>query len=116
MHKRWIIIPGLLVAALILTTMALDAPEAGADNGPHVQGGWGVAPDGCAACHRVHRGLDEFLLVNEVETLCLQCHDTGAMGSDLDVMWGSNEGTGGALRAGHAGRQDRPSIQRQALA
>jgi predicted CXXCH cytochrome family protein len=76
-----------------------NAPTANADNGPHVQG-WGATPDGCAACHRVHRGINEFLLLNEVETLCLQCHDTGALGSDLDVMWGTNEGTGGALRAG----------------
>jgi predicted CXXCH cytochrome family protein len=102
LHKRWLIVPGLLVAALILTMMAFDAPEARADNGPHVQG-WGSTPDGCAACHRVHRGIDEYLLLDEVETLCLQCHDTGALGSNLDVEGGSDEGMGGALRAGGFG-------------
>jgi predicted CXXCH cytochrome family protein len=76
-----------------------NTPKANADNGPHVKG-WGVTADGCAACHRVHRGVNDTLNTVAIETLCLTCHSTGALGSDLDVMGGSNEGTGGALRAG----------------
>jgi predicted CXXCH cytochrome family protein len=95
-----------LGVVLIVAFAALGAfnmtntPRANADNGPHVKGSWGVTPDGCAACHRVHRGVNEFLLANDVATLCLQCHDTGALGSDLSVTNGTDEGTGGALRSG----------------
>src|SRR3970282_1037712 len=96
--KLWLIIPG-LVAVAPLAFMAQPTGTANADNGPHIQG-WGATPDGCAACHRVHRGVNEFLLLEEVESLCASCHGNDALGSVLNVMAGSNEANGGALRAG----------------
>ena len=98
MRKLWLIIPG-LVAVVALAFMAQPTGTANADNGPHIKG-WGATPDGCAACHRVHRGVDEFLLVEEVESLCASCHGNDALGSVLNVMAGTNEADGGALRAG----------------
>jgi len=98
LRKLWLLIPGLVVI-VALAFMALPTGTAKADNGPH-QSGWGVTADGCAACHRVHRGLNEFLLLDEVETLCLSCHGDDASGSVLNVESGSNESTGGALRGG----------------
>ena len=99
LRKCWVMIPGVLVAALILAMMALQVPEASADNGPHIQG-WGATPDGCAGCHRIHRGVNEFLLVDEVASLCESCHANDALGSVLNVVAGTNEANGGALRAG----------------
>ena len=98
MRKLWLIIP-VLVAVVALAFMAQPTGTANADNGPHIKG-WGATPDGCAACHRVHRGVDEFLLVEEVESLCASCHGNDALGSVLNVMAGTNEADGGALRAG----------------
>src|SRR3990170_4169749 len=98
LRKLWLIIPGLVVA-VALAFMAQPTGTANADNGPHIRG-WGATPDGCAACHRVHRGVDEFLLVEEVESLCASCHGNDALGSVLNVMAGTNEADGGALRAG----------------
>ena len=99
MRKLWLIIPGFLAAMLVFAVMALSPPSASADNGPHVQG-WGATPDGCAACHRVHRAVNEFLLLQEVEALCASCHGNSALGSVLNVMAGTNEADTGALRAG----------------
>ena len=96
MRKLWLIIP-LLVVAVAVTLMAQPTGTAQADNGPH-RVGRGVAADGCAGCHRVHRGVNATLNTSEVETLCLTCHD--GSGSDLNVVGGTNESTGGALRAG----------------
>jgi predicted CXXCH cytochrome family protein len=93
-----LVIPGLVVL-VALAFVALPTGTAKADNGPH-RAGWGVTTDGCAACHRVHRGVNEYLLLNEVETLCLSCHGDDASGSVLNVESGSNESTGGALRGG----------------
>ena len=98
LRKLWLIIP-VLVAVVALAFMAQPTGTANADNGPHIKG-WGATPDGCAACHRVHRGVDEFLLVEEVESLCASCHGNDALGSVLNVMAGTNEADGGALRAG----------------
>jgi predicted CXXCH cytochrome family protein len=98
LRKLWLIIPGLVVA-VALAFMAQPTGTANADNGPHIQG-WGATPDGCAACHRVHRGVNDFLLLEEVESLCASCHGNDALGSVLNVMAGSNEADGGALRAG----------------
>ena len=98
MRKLWLIIPG-LVAVVALAFLAQPTGTANADNGPHIKG-WGATPDGCAACHRVHRGVNDFLLVEEVESLCASCHGNSALGSVLNVMAGSNEANGGALRAG----------------
>lgn len=92
-------IPGLLMAGLILAMTMFAAPHAHADNGPHIKG-WGATADGCAACHRVHRGVNDTLNTDEVETLCLTCHGNDAMGSVLNVVAGTDEGNGGALRAG----------------
>jgi predicted CXXCH cytochrome family protein len=102
LRKLWLIIPGLLVAGLILAMTTFAAPQAHADNGPHIKG-WGVTADGCAACHRVHRGVNEFLLLGDVESLCLSCHGNDAIGSVLNVMGGTDEGNGGALRGGGFG-------------
>ena len=99
MRRYWVIVPGLLVAGLILAMTAFEAPQASADNGPHVKG-WGATPDGCAACHRVHRGVNEFLLLEETETLCFSCHGNDALGSVLNAQGGTNDSTGGALRGG----------------
>ena len=98
MRKLWLIIPGLVVA-VALAFMAQPAGTANADNGPHIKG-WGATPDGCAACHRVHRGVNDMLLLQEVEFLCESCHGNSALGSVLNVMAGTNEADGGALRAG----------------
>jgi len=98
LRKLWLIIPG-LVAVVALAFLAQPTGTANADNGPHIKG-WGATPDGCAACHRVHRGVNDFLLVEEVESLCASCHGNSALGSVLNVMAGSNEANGGALRAG----------------
>jgi len=98
LRKLWLIIPGLVVA-VALAFMAQPAGTANADNGPHIKG-WGATPDGCAACHRVHRGVNDMLLLQEVEFLCESCHGNSALGSVLNVMAGTNEADGGALRAG----------------
>src|SRR3989304_10503076 len=98
LRKLWLIIP-VLVAVVALAFMAQPTGTANAENGPHIKG-WGATPDGCAACHRVHRGVNDFLLVEEVESLCASCHGNDALGSVLNVMAGSNEANGGALRAG----------------
>ncbi|MDO8612021.1 MAG: cytochrome c3 family protein [Dehalococcoidia bacterium] len=98
MRKIWLIIPGLIVAAA-LAFLAMPTGTAQADGGPHIKG-WGATPDGCAACHRAHRGSAEVLLVEEQELLCGSCHGNDAMGSALNVMAGTNEADGGAMRAG----------------
>jgi len=98
LRKLWLIIPALVVA-VALAFMAQPTGTANADNGPHIKG-WGATPDGCAACHRVHRGVNEFLLLEEVESLCASCHGNSALGSVLNVMDGTNEADNGALRAG----------------
>src|SRR3972149_8926015 len=83
LRKLWLIIPGLVVA-VALAFMAQPTGTANADNGPHIRG-WGATPDGCAACHRVHRGVNEFLLLEEVESLCFSCHGNDALGSVLNA-------------------------------
>jgi hypothetical protein len=40
------------------------------------------------------------LLVVDADQLCFACHGEGAMGSDLNVLSGTEEGSGGALRGG----------------
>jgi predicted CXXCH cytochrome family protein len=98
LRKIWLIIPGLVVAAT-LAFLAMPTGTAQADGGPHIKG-WGATPDGCAACHRAHRGSSELLLVEDQELLCGSCHGNDAMGSALNVMAGTNEADGGAQRAG----------------
>jgi len=97
LRKRWLVVPALVLVALAF--MALPTGTARADNGPH-RAGWGVATDGCASCHRVHRGLNESLLRYEVETLCMSCHGDDVLGSVLNVKSGTNESTRRALRGG----------------
>jgi predicted CXXCH cytochrome family protein len=90
------------VAVLIFAVTAFAAPKASADNGPHTSG-LGVDTDGCASCHRVHRGVNDTLNLAAVADICLTCHGNGAPGSILNVSAGTSEGTGagaGALRAG----------------
>ncbi len=98
MRKLWLIIPG-FVAAAALAFLAMPTGTAQADGGPHIKG-WGATPDGCAACHRAHRAASEVLLVEDQELLCNSCHGNDALGSALNVMAGTNEADGGALRAG----------------
>ncbi len=102
MRRLLLIIPGLAVFVALGAITAQAPGIAQADNGPH-QEGWGATPDGCAACHRIHRGTNDMLLVQDVEELCLSCHGVSADGSVLNVTSGSNESTGGALRAGGYG-------------
>ena len=101
MRKIWLIIPGLVVAAT-LAFLAMPTGTAQADGGPHIKG-WGATPDGCAACHRAHRGSAEVLLVEEGELICDSCHGNDATGSYLNVVAGTNEADTGALRGGGFG-------------
>src|SRR3972149_1895829 len=84
LRKIWLIIPGLIVAAA-LAFLAMPTGTAQADAEPHVKG-WSATPDGCAACHRAHRGSAEVLLVVEQELLCDSCHGGPGLGSDLNVV------------------------------
>jgi len=101
LRKIWLIIPGLVVAAT-LAFLAMPTGTAQADGGPHIKG-WGATPDGCAACHRAHRGSAEVLLVEEGELICDSCHGNSADGSKLNVVAGTNEADTGALRGGGFG-------------
>ena len=98
MRKIWLIIPGLVVAAT-LAFLAMPTGTAQADGGPHIKG-WSATPDGCAACHWAHRASAEVLLVEEQELLCASCHGGPGLGSDLNVVAGTNEADSGALRGG----------------
>ncbi|MBI4200875.1 MAG: cytochrome c3 family protein [Chloroflexi bacterium] len=83
--KRYVIV---LLGTLLL--LAVVAPAAYADGGPH--GGYqdvsAGLPDQCAACHRVHQGQStgKLLKAESPYALCLTCHN-GA-GSRLDVLDG----------------------------
>ncbi len=98
MRKLWLIVPALLPVILV-AVLAFSASTASADNGPHVKG-WGATPNDCASCHRAHRGAAPLLLVEEGTAICTNCHGNDVMGSDLNVLAGTNEDGDGALRAG----------------
>ncbi|HEU4760099.1 MAG TPA: cytochrome c3 family protein, partial [Dehalococcoidia bacterium] len=98
MRKLLLLIPGVFVVT-VLAVMALSAPSAQADAGPHIKG-FGATPDSCANCHRAHRGVAELLLAEEEEQLCLSCHGNAAPGSNLNVSAGTEELSTGALRGG----------------
>jgi predicted CXXCH cytochrome family protein len=98
MRRLWLIVPALLPVVLLLV-MAISTDTASADNGVHIKG-WGATPNDCAACHRAHRGQAPLLLVQEQAALCEGCHGNDAMGSSLNVLAGTNEADGGALRGG----------------
>ncbi len=93
----WLVAVALAVMAFVV--MSSGAPSAQADNGPHIKG-WGATADGCAACHRAHRGQAEPNLVQDQASLCASCHGPAAAGSSLDVIDGTNKSDGGALRGG----------------
>ncbi|MBI2913758.1 MAG: hypothetical protein HYY03_07550 [Chloroflexi bacterium] len=99
MRKLWLIVPALLPAIVLLVMALSAAPTARADGGPHVKG-WGATPSDCASCHRAHRAQSEVLLLEDQEGICDSCHGNGVMGSSLNVMSGTNEADGGALRGG----------------
>jgi len=103
LRKLLLIIPGLVVFVALGAIMAQPAGTAQADNGIHMEGSGGATPDGCASCHRAHRGINDMLLVDQVEAMCLSCHGVSADGSVLNVTAGTNESTTGALRAGGYG-------------
>ena len=80
-----------------------------ADNGPHGTTGT-VISDGCAGCHRAHRGVAANLLINTEPNLCYTCHGSVATGARTDVVDGVGFDAGtttvrganrtGALRGG----------------
>ena len=94
------------VGSALMFTMGGVGP-ASADAGPHktTMVGAGqtalisVAGGGrCASCHRAHTAKAEFLLKDAQPALCYTCH--GGTGSEIDVINGMNNDTGGALRGG----------------
>ena len=99
LRKLWLIVPALLPAIVLLVMALSAAPTARADGGPHVKG-WGATPSDCASCHRAHRAQSEVLLLEDQEGICQSCHGNDVLGSSLNVMAGTNEADGGALRAG----------------
>jgi predicted CXXCH cytochrome family protein len=100
MRKELFIAPLIGLAAVAVALVILGSPAAvSADEGPHIKG-WGPTPDDCASCHRAHRAQAERLLIEDQQLLCMTCHGADAMGSVLNVAYGTDEGDGGALRAG----------------
>ncbi len=89
----------LFAIVLVLGASSVAPKTASADGGIHVKG-MGATPDSCPACHRVHRGQAELLLVQEEDTLCYSCHGTAAAGSVLDVRDGIDDYANAALRGG----------------
>ncbi len=83
------IVAGLAIA--LLAGLGTGTQTASADAGPHVDSSATSTPDGCAGCHRVHTGQNEYLLkeAGSVEDFCNTCHGNGGPGSDL----ASQEGT-----------------------
>jgi predicted CXXCH cytochrome family protein len=116
MHKRWLLLAGVLFTALaaFVAFGTSTTPTALADEGPHLDG-WGATPDDCSSCHRAHRAQAEAILTEEQSALCYVCHGDDAMGSALNVESGTDEDDGGALRGGGFGTAridtDDPSLR-----
>ncbi len=101
------------LAIALLTLVGASTQKASADAGPHVAS-TGATPDKCAACHRIHTGQTDKLLISgpTEKDFCYTCHGSTGAGSDLAVQsgkwygngsgppYGNPKSTFGALRGG----------------
>ncbi len=76
----------LAVAIPVIALVAISAPLASANGGPH--GDYSALTDACAGCHRAHTAPAARLLIAEDPTLCLSCHGAAGVGANTNVEAG----------------------------